>query len=188
MTPHFSINIKILLPSIYNSQQIIVLCDNSSPTRGEGKFDWKREEVFTLLEYISDVFPKLNDRSTGKETIWKEVAEKFCNSRITALRCSQKWANLEKIYNNYIKSQKQTGEGRKKPPPYFDEVDSILRGKHKIFPPLVLDSETPIAITDNIPLPLREVENTLDLEELVTKNTTTNCTTKLINSFLKKNR
>lgn len=62
------------------------------------------------------------------------------DSREDAERCRQKFANLQRGYVNYIKNMKTTGAGKRDPPPYFNEIDIILRDKDKVNPQCLEDS------------------------------------------------
>jgi hypothetical protein len=53
---------------------------------------------------------------------------------------SSKLRNLEKGYMAFIQNSKKTGTGKIKNPPFFDLFHSILGNKHKVKPPILLDT------------------------------------------------
>lgn len=63
--------------------------------------------------------------------LWTSIAEILesnnfklgCNG---GERCRQKFANLTKAYQKYIKNQKTTGAAFMEQPPFFDEIHLIL--------------------------------------------------------------
>ncbi|KAF5294106.1 hypothetical protein FQR65_LT10931 [Abscondita terminalis] len=108
---------------------------------------WSRQATLLFLKLRTDFNNKFNDRKTVKQSLWQKIASELRihgfdipEGREGAEKCRQKFANLQRTYLNYIKHIKTTGEEKKDPPPYFNEVDAILRNKDKVHPPYVEDS------------------------------------------------
>lgn len=92
------------------------------------------EATMLLLELRQKYNYKFNDSRTTNHSLWTLIAEEMeaggfdiCPTKSgPAIKCRQKFVNLESQYNGYIKHMKQTGEEKKSPPPYYDVLHAIL--------------------------------------------------------------
>ncbi|CAH1104333.1 unnamed protein product [Psylliodes chrysocephalus] len=75
-----------------------------------------------------------NDKKNPKNKLWKNVAMVMTENgfAVTAVKCQQKYLNLVKSYTNHVRHLHQTGEGKKVPPPFYEEMHSIIGSKDKI--------------------------------------------------------
>lgn len=93
---------------------------------------------------------KFEDKTTSKNALWQEIATKlnemgfFVGDGILGReKCRQKFMNLRHVYIKYKDQVRQTGQGFLKKPHFYDELEDILRDKHKSNPTFVLDSSRP---------------------------------------------
>lgn len=77
------------------------------------------------------------------------------NSDDPGEKVHQKWRNMEREYRSYIEHKKKTGDGRKKQPEFFEELQKMLSVRHSINPVAVADtttgSATALCPSENIP-------------------------------------
>ncbi|CAG9769773.1 unnamed protein product [Ceutorhynchus assimilis] len=104
-------------------------------------------EATSLLLSTRQKMSKLfDDKKTRKAKLWNDVAKTLEDNNYKlgekgGERCRQKFANLQKSYLAYIKHQTTTGtEKTDEVPPFFEEIHSILGGKHKVNPANLEDS------------------------------------------------
>lgn len=90
---------------------------------------------------------QFEDRKTIKNQLWQKIATEMQNAgyyigegKEAAERCRQKFANLQKQYMNHVKHMTTTGEQRKDPPPFFEEMHNLLGSKDKVNPKNLQDS------------------------------------------------
>ncbi|CAH1114747.1 unnamed protein product [Psylliodes chrysocephalus] len=100
------------------------------------------EEANVLLNDITTKYnEKCNDRKTLKQALLQKIAGDMKNKGFDiqegreGAEKSQKFANKQRSYLNYMKNIKTTGTEIKDPPPYFDEMHAILGNKDKVNPP-----------------------------------------------------
>lgn len=89
------------------------------------------EATSLLLALRQKMADQFDDKKNTKAKLWQKIAgtlkeNNFSLGDKAADRCRQKFANLTKSYLSYVKQQQTTGEGKIDPPPFFDEMHSIL--------------------------------------------------------------
>ncbi|XP_023312351.1 uncharacterized protein LOC111692536 [Anoplophora glabripennis] len=111
------------------------------------------DATLVLLDLRKQFDKDFMDKKNGKNVIWHKIADHM-NSMGYYVgkgtdgreKVRQKFANLQTSYLKFIQKRKLTGEGAVDTPPYYTEMNEILGDKHKICPPVVVDSEI---LTDN---------------------------------------
>ena len=107
-----------------------------------------------LQLYGSEKYQALfNDKKSVKKHIWQGIAKKILDEGfnfgtddvgVMGSKCDQKWRNLEKNYQEYIKRSFFTGKrGGIRQPAFYEEVHSIVGTRHANVPVRILDSAAP---------------------------------------------
>lgn len=111
--------------------------------------DVKATEDLLNIINLENIQKLLLDKRTPKQKVWENIALKLQEDhgyvvgkslKDSGMKCHQKWRNLEKGYMIFIQNSKKTGTGKTKSPAYFELLHSILGKKHKVKPPILLDT------------------------------------------------
>lgn len=106
------------------------------------------EATLILLDLRKQFDKDFLDKKSAKNIIWKKIADHMNNMGFYVgqgtdgrEKVRQKFANLQTSYMKFIQKRKLTGEGAIDTPPYYNEINEILGDKHKVCPPIIIDSE-----------------------------------------------
>lgn len=104
-----------------------------------------------FLQLRSQYAEKFDDKKSVKNQLWALIAKTmnengfFVGEKKEAVeKCRMKFANLQKSYLNYIRHINSTGTDKKDPPPYYEEMHSILSSKDKTNPINLQDTLDPM--------------------------------------------
>lgn len=133
-----------------------------------------------LLQLRAQLAPKFDDKKTVKNQLWVKIVEELENSGYSCgtgkergERCRQKFSNLQKQYLQHKQHMRKTGEKKKEPPPFFDEMHGILGSKHKVNPTNFQDSaESECDVDSPTPSTSEMNRDSSDSEQMSTKVTT----------------
>lgn len=111
--------------------------------------DLKATEDLLNIINLENIQKLLLDKRTPKQKVWENIALKLKEDhgyvvgkslKDSGMKCHQKWRNLEKGYMIFIQNSKKTRTGKAKSPAHFELLHSILGKKHKVKPPILLDT------------------------------------------------
>lgn len=112
-----------------------------SPTEEDHK------ATVALLSLRQALNNNFNDKKTHKNQLWQTIANElnrqgfFVGEGMEAReKVHLKFTNLQSSYIKFCDLRRQTGQGKLKPPKYFDELHLILGDKHKVNPVLIFDT------------------------------------------------
>lgn len=133
-----------------STSNIISTCSGSSSTlwkSSKNVTSEDREATKVFLELRKQYDPQFRDKKTSKNTLWqkindtmKEMGFYIGDGVIGRERCRQKFCNLQTSYLKAKQRRKRTGEGVIILPPFFEELDELLSGNHKVNPVLIIDT------------------------------------------------
>ncbi|KAI4455475.1 myb/sant-like dna-binding domain [Holotrichia oblita] len=103
--------------------------------------------TLALLDLRKQYDKEFADKKTTKNAIWLKIAGKmneigyYVGEGVEGReKLRQKYANLTGSYMKANQKMKATGEGKITYPSYYDEIDEIIGEKHKVNPPVIIDS------------------------------------------------
>lgn len=92
------------------------------------------EATIYFLKLREKYSNRFDDKKSVKNKLWAAIANDMkaarydisCSKEDGSTKCKQKFANLESKYIKHVEHMKTTGSQFKDPPPYFDQMHSIL--------------------------------------------------------------
>jgi hypothetical protein len=106
-----------------------------------------QEATLLFLNLRDKYATDFDDKKHIKSQLWKKIAKEMADSgfkvgegKEAVEKLRQKFANLQKQYLKHIQHVKQTGEEKREPPPFFNEMHGILGHKDKSNPKNLQDT------------------------------------------------